>query len=114
MPSFTGLLIVVAVAFTAPFVLGLFPGVRLPSVVLEILAGIVIGPSVLGIVEVDETISVIAVMGLAFLLFLAGLEIDFSRLRGPILRLTAAGFVLSFVLAFAVALGLKASGLIET
>jgi hypothetical protein len=38
MPSFTGLLIVVAVAFAAPFVLGLFPSVRLPSVVLEILA----------------------------------------------------------------------------
>ena len=114
MPSFTGLLIVVAIAFAAPFVLGLFPSVRLPSVVLEILAGIVIGPSVLGIVEVDETISVISVMGLAFLLFLAGLEIDFSRLRGPVLRLTAAGFVLSFALAFVVALGLKASGLIET
>lgn len=114
MPSFTGLLIVVAVAFVAPFLLGLFPSVRLPSVVLEILAGIVIGPSVLGIVEVDETISVISVLGLAFLLFLAGLEIDFSRLRGPILRLTLVGFVLSFVLAFLVSLGLKASGLIET
>src|SRR5215471_503267 len=98
MPSFTDLLIVVAVAFAAPFVLGLFPSVRLPSVVLEILAGIVIGPSVLGIVEVDETVSVISVMGLAFLLFLAGLEIDFKRLRGPILRLAIVGFVLSFAL----------------
>jgi Kef-type K+ transport system membrane component KefB len=113
-PAFTNLLIVAAVAFAAPFVLGLFPSVRLPSVVLEIIAGIVIGPSVLGLVEVDETVSVIAVMGLAFLLFLAGLEIDFSRLRGPVLRLTLAGFALSFVLAFLVALGLKASGLIET
>src|SRR4029079_3516895 len=98
----------------APFVLGLFPAVRLPAVVLEIVAGIVIGPSLLGIVEVDQTISVISVLGLAFLLFLAGLEIDFSRLRGPILRLTLVGFALSFVLAFAVSLGLKASGLIET
>src|SRR4029079_17110951 len=98
----------------APFVLGLFPAVRLPSVVLEILAGIVIGPSVLGIVEVDVTITVISVMGLAFLLFLAGLEIDFSRLRGPVLRLTLAGFALSFGLAFLVSLGLKVSGLIET
>jgi Kef-type K+ transport system membrane component KefB len=56
MPSFGGLLIVVAVAFAAPFVLGLFPRVKLPSVVLEILAGIVIGPSVLGIVHLDQTI----------------------------------------------------------
>ena len=56
MPEFGGLLIVVAVAFGAPLLLGLFPRVRLPSVVLEIFAGIVVGPSVLGIVEVDEAI----------------------------------------------------------
>jgi Kef-type K+ transport system membrane component KefB len=114
MPSFGGLLIVVAVAFTAPFVLGLFPKVRLPSVVLEIIAGIVIGPSVLGWVHVDQSISVISVIGLAFLLFLAGLEIDFSRLRGQVLRLTLAGFALSFAIAIVVSMGLKAAGLIET
>jgi Kef-type K+ transport system membrane component KefB len=57
-PSLTNLLIVVGVAFAAPFVLGLFPSVRLPSVVLEIVAGIVVGPSVLGIVEADRTVSV--------------------------------------------------------
>jgi Kef-type K+ transport system membrane component KefB len=114
MPQFDNLLIVVAVAFVAPLVLGFFPGVRLPSVVLEIVAGIVIGPSVLGIVEVDESVSVIAVIGLAFLLFLAGLEIEFERLRGPVLRLTMMGFALSFVVALLVALLLKATGLIET
>jgi hypothetical protein len=38
MPASDGLLIVVAVAFAAPLVLGLFPSVKLPSVVLEILA----------------------------------------------------------------------------
>jgi len=114
MPSFSGLLIVVAIAFAAPFLLGLFPSVRLPSVVLEILAGIVVGPSVLGIVEIDETISVVAMLGLAFLLFLAGLEIDFAKLRGPVLRLTLAGFVVSFALALVVSLGLEAGGLVET
>jgi Kef-type K+ transport system membrane component KefB len=114
MPSFDNLLIVVAVAFAAPLLLGFFPSVKLPSVVLEILAGIVIGPSVLGIVEVDESISVIAVIGLAFLLFLAGLEIEFDKLRGQVLRVTLMGFALSFALAALVALGLKASGLIET
>jgi Kef-type K+ transport system membrane component KefB len=114
MPSFGGLLIVVAVAFAVPFVLGLFPAVRLPSVVLEILAGIVIGPSVLGIVHVDQTIQVISVIGLAFLLFLAGLEIDFSKLRGQVLRLTLAGFAVSFAIAVVAALLLKATGLIET
>jgi Kef-type K+ transport system membrane component KefB len=114
MPQFDNLLIVVAVAFAAPLLLGLFPRVKLPSVVLEILAGIVIGPSVLGIVEVDDSVSVISVIGLAFLLFLAGLEIDFDKLRGPVLRLTLIGFAASFGIAVLVALILKATGVIET
>ena len=114
MPAFDNLLIVVAVAFVAPLLLGFFPSVKLPSVVLEIIAGIVIGPSVLGIVEIDDAISVVALLGLAFLLFLAGLEIDFSKLRGQVLRLTVMGFAISFGIALVLALGLKAAGLIET
>jgi Kef-type K+ transport system membrane component KefB len=114
MPSFSGLLIVVAVAFAAPFVLGLFPRLRMPSVVLEIATGIVVGPSVLGWVSVDSTIEVISTIGLAFLLFLAGLEIDFARLRGPVLRRTGLGYAISFVLAVLVALGLNGAGLVDT
>ena len=114
MPGFDNLLIVVAVAFAAPLLLGFFPSVKLPSVVLEIIAGIVIGPSVLGIVHADEAISVVALLGLSFLLFLAGLEIEFDKLRGQVLRLTLMGFAISFAIAVVVALGLKASGLIET
>src|SRR4051794_1926468 len=113
-PSLTNLLIVAAVAFAAPFALGVVPGLRLPSVVLEIIAGIVIGPSVLGIVEVDDPVEVIALVGLAFVLFLAGLEIDFRNLTGPVLRLTAVGFAASFAIAVVVALGLKAGGLVQT
>jgi Kef-type K+ transport system membrane component KefB len=114
MPGFTNLLIVVAVAFACPFVLGLFPRVRLPSVVLEIVAGILAGPSVLGIVEVDESVEVVAILGLAFLLFLAGLEIDVHRLRGQTLRLPAIGYAISFAIAVAVAVALRAGGLVET
>ena len=73
---FTNLLIVVAAAFASPLVLGLVPALRLPSVVVEILAGIVLGPSVLGWVGVDQAVEVLATIGLAFLLFLAGLEIS--------------------------------------
>jgi Kef-type K+ transport system membrane component KefB len=114
MPQFGDLLIVVAVAFAAPFALGLFPRLRLPSVVLEIIAGIVIGPSVLGLVDVDQTIEVVALIGLAFVLFLAGLEIEFDKLRGQSLRLTAAGFALSFAIALVVGFGLEIGGLVET
>ena len=112
--QFTNLLLVVAVAFAAPFLLGLAPRLRLPSVVLEIVAGIVIGPDGLGWVDVDEPIEVLSIVGLAFLLFLAGLEIDFGRLRGALLRLSALGYVVSFAIAIVVCLGLRAADLIET
>src|SRR3954452_7262792 len=114
MPSFTNLLIVMAVAFAAPLLLGLFPRLLLPSVVLEIVAGIVVGPSVLGWVHVDEAVEVISVLGLAFVLFLAGLEIEFGKLRGRVLKLTALGFAISLAVALAVSLGLKAAGLVDT
>ncbi|HEY6891041.1 MAG TPA: cation:proton antiporter [Solirubrobacter sp.] len=113
MPSYSGLLILTAAAFGAPFVLGLFPRIRLPAVVLEIVAGIVVGPSVLGWVHVDETIAVISTLGLAFLLFLAGLEIDFARLRGRVLSLTAIGFAVSFAIAVVVGFGLQLGGLVD-
>lgn len=113
-PVFSGLLLVVIVAFAAPFLLGLLPMVRLPSVVFEIVAGIVIGPSVLGWVELDQTIEVLSLVGLAFLLFLAGLEIDFGQLRGRLLRLAALGGAISFAIAVAVGLGLSSVGLVDT
>jgi len=113
-PGFTNLLIIVAVGFACPLLLGLAPGLALPSVVLEIVAGIVVGPSGLGWVEVDDAVEVVAVLGLAFLLFLAGLEIDFDRLRGRLLRLAAGGYAVSFAIAIVVALGLNGAGLVET
>jgi hypothetical protein len=48
------LLIVAAVAFVAPLLLGLLPALRLPAPVLESVAGIVLDPSVLGWVQVDS------------------------------------------------------------
>jgi Kef-type K+ transport system membrane component KefB len=111
--SLTGVLIVAAIAFTVPLGLGLVPSLRIPSVVLEIAAGILIGPQVLGLVEVDLPLQVLALLGLAFLLFLAGLEIDLDRLRGSRLRSAAAGFVVSLAVALGIGLGLYATGLIQ-
>ena len=106
--SFSGLLIVAAIAVAAPLLVGLVPRIRIPAVVLEIVAGIVVGPSVLGWVTVDLPIQVLALVGLAFLLFLAGLEIDLTQLRGRVARLAGIGFALTLVLAVAVGLGFGA------
>src|SRR4051794_30167600 len=111
---FGGLLLVVTVAFAAPFLLGLAPRLRLPSVVVEIVAGILIGPSVLGWVRVDDPIAVLALIGLAFLLFLAGLEIEFEHLRGRVLKLAFGGWIVSFAIGIAAGLILKAAGLVDS
>jgi len=112
--SLAGVAVVAAVAFLVPLLLGLFPGLRLPSVVLEIVVGIVLGPSVLGWVRVDPPLQVLAIIGLAFLLFLAGLEVDVDHLRGRLLGLAGGGFAVSFAVGLAASAGLAAVGLVET
>src|SRR5262245_8324732 len=74
--SFMGLLAVAAIAFLTPLLLAASPARRIPPVVLLVLAGIVIGPSGLGLVTVDEPIRILSLLGITFLLFLAGLEVD--------------------------------------
>lgn len=75
---FLPLLLVVLLAFLVPIVLARFR--RVPVVVGEILAGMIVGPSVLGVVEDTTILRFMADIGLAFLIFLAGMEIDLSRL----------------------------------
>jgi Kef-type K+ transport system membrane component KefB len=112
--SLAGAVVVAAVAFAVPLFLGLFPRLRLPSVVLEIVVGIVLGPSVLNWVQVDLPLQVLSLLGLAFLLFLAGLEIDVHQLRGRLLGLVTVGFAASFAIGLAVSGGLAAVGLVDT
>ena len=111
---FSNLLIVVAAAFVAPLALGFFPRLRVPAIVVEILLGIIIGPSVLGWVTPDLPVSILALIGLSFLLFLAGLEIDVHRLRGRTLRVTATAFVVSFGIGIVAGLSLKGGGFVKS
>ncbi len=108
--EFTNLLMVAVIALLAPLTLGLTPGLRLPAVVLEIVAGIVVGPQVLGWVEVDLPVSIVALLGLAFLLFLAGLEIDVHQLRGQVLRLAVVGYAVTLVLGLVAGTWLDVAG----
>src|SRR5205823_13558515 len=91
--SFANLLVVALIAFAAPFLLGLFPRVRLPSVVVEIIAGILVGPAALGWVRVDLPVQILSILGLACLLFLAGVESGLGGLRGLVVGLSVSSFV---------------------
>ena len=108
--SFYGLFLVTVTAFVAPLLLGLSPARRLPSVVLEIVAGILIGPSVLRWVSVDLPVQILSLLGLAFLLFLAGLEVELERLKGRLLLFVGGGFLLSLVLALLIGFALFLGG----
>jgi Kef-type K+ transport system membrane component KefB len=92
---------VAIIAFLVPFVLGFFPRVRIPSAALELIAGIVVGPAVLGWIEPGPVVSVMASIGVAFLLFLAGLELDLQLMKGPPLVRGSMSFLLCFTLAYA-------------
>ncbi|MEU4011554.1 cation:proton antiporter domain-containing protein [Streptomyces pseudogriseolus] len=113
--SYDNLVIVLAVAAAVPFLLALAPRVRLPGPVLEIVAGVVLGPAVLDRVRPDGTVEALSVIGLSFLLFLAGLEIDLERWRGPAARLVALGLAGTVALAAAaVGWSLGLAGLVES
>src|ERR1700760_4722136 len=98
--SFTNLLVVAAAPLLAPTPAGFPPRLRIPAVVLEIIGGIIIGPSGFGWVRVDLPVQIRALFGLAFLLFLAGLEIDVHQLRGRLLRFAVLGYLVTLMLGY--------------
>ena len=59
----------------------LFRRLRQPTIVGEILAGVLVGPAVLGLVQPGEVLEVFAELGVVFLLFWVGLETRLSDLR---------------------------------
>ena len=106
--SFNGVLIIAVVAVLVPVVLGLLPAQPVPGAVLEVIAGIVVGPALLGWVHIDAPITVLSDLGLGMLLFLAGLEIDVDGLRGALGRLAGLAFACSVLLGVACGYGLSA------
>lgn len=79
--DFLPLLLVVGFAALIPLLLARVK--RVPVVVGEIIIGVIIGRSGLGLVHGEFTLELLAEIGFAFLMFLSGLEIDFSTLLNP-------------------------------
>ena len=112
--SFGNLLVICVVAVLAPLLIGYAPRLRVPAVVLEIVAGVVVGPSVLGWVHVDLPVQILALIGLAFLLFLSGLEIDLHQLGGVILRRSVLGYLSTAALGLAFGAAFSSAGLVQS
>ena len=80
--SIVSLMIVTGVAFFIPIMLQRLKLKAIPIVVAEIIAGIIIGKSGLDLVDVDNAwLTLLSSLGLIYLMFLSGLEIDFSSFK---------------------------------
>ncbi len=111
--SHTDILVVAAVAVAAPVLADLSKRAKLPIVVVEIFLGIIVGPQVLDLAGTDEFIEALATFGLAFLFFLAGMEIDFERIRGRPVRFAVTGWAISLVIGAVFAIVLHVTGVIH-
>jgi Kef-type K+ transport system membrane component KefB len=109
-------LVVVIVAAFSPLIAALvnrlLPGVIVPIVVAEIVLGALVGPHGLDLAAITPTLNFLATLGLGFLFFFAGYEIDFKKIRGAPLWLAVLGWGISLVLAYTFAGLLAAAGVV--
>ncbi len=78
---------------------------NIPSVIGELLAGILIGPSLLNLIEPTAIIKLLAEIGIILLLFEVGIETDISRLAQSGVRafiVALGGVIIPFILGFIV------------
>jgi len=109
----TSFLVIVAIAAVAGLVVTVLGArVAIPVVVVEILLGIVIGPQVAGIADLDPATQFFGNLGLGMLFFFAGYEINFERIEGRPLNLGILGWLISLVLAYALAGALEAGNIV--
>ena len=109
-PDFGSLVYVLGASTLAAIVSRIHGRLVLPTVVVEIVLGIIIGPEVLDVAEVDSYIRFLSNFGLALLFFFAGLEVVEQRIaRRSMLRGTA-GWAVSLAIGLALGAVLSRAG----
>ena len=88
-------------AVLAPVLAQIPIGLKVPVVVLEVVLGIIIGPHVLDLVQFDGILEPMFRLGMAATLFMAGVELDFSAMKGRPLSLALGGWSISLLLGVA-------------
>src|SRR5271155_5552306 len=89
---------ILAAAVLAPLLAEIPIGFTVPVVVLEVVLGVVIGPHVLNLVQFDGFVVTMFTIGMATTLFMAGMELDFSEIKGRPLFLAVGGWTVSTLL----------------
>jgi Kef-type K+ transport system membrane component KefB len=108
--------LVLALAGAAPLIAAsigrLRAGLVVPIAVIELVLGVIFGPECLKLAHVNSSLTLLSTLGLGFLFFFAGYEIQFDKLKGPPLTLALEGWGLSLILAYTLAGILFATGLV--
>ncbi|MER5871010.1 cation:proton antiporter [Streptomyces sp. NPDC002044] len=93
------LVLIMAAAVLAPLLAyGFSRWLAVPLVIFEILLGILMGPDVLGWASSGQVIDVLSQLGLAMLIFLAGYEVQFDRIKGDTLKRSVWAWTITLVL----------------
>ena len=107
-----GTLVLIAIAAVlAPIISELTGPVAIPEIVVQIGLGILMGPYVLDIAHMSGIVTGLSDLGLTFLIFLAGYELDLQKIRGRPLELAGAGWAISLVIGLGAAFALVSTGL---
>ena len=97
-------------AVLAAMLADVFRRTRVPEVVVLLVLGILIGPQGLHLATVEPSISSLAELGLAFLMFMAGYEINLERIKGRPMALATIGWLASVALALGIGWVLVSTG----
>jgi Kef-type K+ transport system membrane component KefB len=109
-PDVSSLVLILLVSSLAAIASRLHHRLVLPSIVVEIALGILIGPEVLDFAETDPYIEFLSTIGLVFLFFFAGLEVIERKVPRATLVRGTRGWTISIALALAVGVALEGAG----
>ena len=105
MEAHTFLIQLVLILFSARIIGEIAAYFKAPSVIGELVAGILIGPSIFGLIEISPPIHLLAQIGIILLLFEVGIETDIGRLTSSGIKacsVAIGGVVFPFILGFCI------------
>lgn len=108
----TSLTVIAAIAACTPLLVGLLR-LKVAEVVLLLVGGVVFGPQLLGSIHITDSITLLSELGLGFLFFLAGYELEKHALQGTSGRLAVTGWLVTFGLAAVVCFLLGLTGFVS-
>src|SRR5580698_9157349 len=104
------LVLIALAAVLAPILSELTGRLAIPEIVIQIGLGILIGPYVLDLTHVTNLVTGLADLGLTYLIFMAGYELNLQQIKGQPLRLAGIGWGVSLVIGLGAAFALVSVG----